>query len=244
MTMPRVCRNFVAVAAVAAGLLLAGGAQAAGKGRAEKAEEAREYLDKATSAFALNRYAAAAENYEKAFELKPDAAVLYNAAQAYRLAGNKARALDLYQSYLRMYGDDKRAEIEKHIANLKQAIERDHAVATSPPTGTAPIGGAPAPAAAAAGSTIVATPPPAPGAPPPAPGAPPPVPGAPPLAQPAPVLVAQPAPASDQGSVVSKPWFWIAVGGVVAAAVVTSILLAGNRDPSDPTSTITPVDGN
>jgi len=228
---------------VAASLLFAGGAHAAGKARTEKAEEAREYLDKATAAFALNRYAVAAENYEKSFELKPDAAVLYNAAQAYRLAGNKERALDLYQSYLRMYGDDKRAEIEKHIQNLKQAIEKDHAVATSPPTGTAPVGVAPAGSGAAAGSTMVTPPPPAAGstmvaAPPPS------VPGPPPPAQPAPVLVAQPAPASDQSSVVSKPWFWIAVGGVVAAAVVTSILVAGRRDPSDPTSTITPVDGN
>jgi len=228
---------------VAASVLFAGSAHAAGKARTEKAEEAREYLDKATAAFALNRYAVAAENYEKSFELKPDAAVLYNAAQAYRLAGNKERALDLYQSYLRMYGDDKRAEIEKHIQNLKQAIEKDHAVATSPPTGTAPVGVAPAGSGAAAGSTMVAPPPPAAGstmvaAPPPS------VPGAPPPAQPAPVLVAQPAPASDQSSVVSKPWFWIAVGGVVAAAVVTSILVAGRRDPSDPTSTITPVDGN
>ena len=228
---------------VAASVLFAGSAHAAGKARTEKAEEAREYLDKATAAFALNRYAVAAENYEKSFELKPDAAVLYNAAQAYRLAGNKERALDLYQSYLRMYGDDKRAEIEKHIQNLKQAIEKDHAVATSPPTGTAPVGVAPAGSGAAAGSTMVAPPPPAAGstmvaAPPPS------VPGPPPPAQPAPVLVAQPAPASDQSSVVSKPWFWIAVGGVVAAAVVTSILVAGRRDPSDPTSTITPVDGN
>ena len=228
---------------VAASLLFAGGAHAAAKGRTEKAEEAREYLDKATAAFALNRYAVAAENYEKSFELKPDAAVLYNAAQAYRLAGNKERALDLYQSYLRMYGDDKRAEIEKHIQNLKQAIEKDHAVATSPPTGTAPVGVAPAGSGAAAGSTMVTPPPPAAGstmvaAPPPS------VPGPPPPAQPAPVLVAQPAPASDQSSVVSKPWFWIAVGGVVAAAVVTSILVAGRRDPTDPTSTITPVDGN
>jgi len=241
---------------VAASVLFAGSAHAAGKARTEKAEEAREYLDKATAAFALNRYAVAAENYEKSFELKPDAAVLYNAAQAYRLAGNKERALDLYQSYLRMYGDDKRAEIEKHIQNLKQAIEKDHAVATSPPTGTAPVGVAPAGSGAAAGSTMVAPPPPAAGStmvaapPPPAAGstmvaAPPPsVPGAPPPAQPAPVLVAQPAPASDQSSVVSKPWFWIAVGGVVAAAVVTSILVAGRRDPTDPTSTITPVDGN
>ena len=228
---------------VAASVLFAGSAHAAGKARTEKAEEAREYLDKATAAFALNRYAVAAENYEKSFELKPDAAVLYNAAQAYRLAGNKERALDLYQSYLRMYGDDKRAEIEKHIQNLKQAIEKDHAVATSPPTGTAPVGVAPAGSGAAAGSTMVTPPPPAAGstmvaAPPPS------VPGPPPPAQPAPVLVAQPAPASDQSSVVSKPWFWIAVGGVVAAAVVTSILVAGRRDPSDPTSTITPVDGN
>ena len=228
---------------VAASVLFAGSAHAAGKARTEKAEEAREYLDKATAAFALNRYAVAAENYEKSFELKPDAAVLYNAAQAYRLAGNKERALDLYQSYLRMYGDDKRAEIEKHIQNLKQAIEKDHAVATSPPTGTAPVGVAPAGSGAAAGSTMVAPPPPAAGstmvaAPPPS------VPGPPPPAQPAPVLVAQPAPASDQSSVVSKPWFWIAVGGVVAAAVVTSILVAGRRDPTDPTSTITPVDGN
>jgi len=229
---------------VAASLLFAGGAHAAGKGRAEKVEEAREYLDKATAAFALNRYAVAAENYEKSFELKPDAAVLYNAAQAYRLAGNKERALDLYQSYLRMYGDDKRAEIEKHIQNLKQAIEKDHAVATSPPTGTAPVGVAPAAGSgAAAGSTMVATPPPAAGSTMVA-APPPPLVPAPPPAQPAPVLVAQPAAASDQGSVVSKPWFWIAVGGVVAAAVVTSILVAGRRDPSDPTSTITPVDGN
>ena len=229
---------------VAASLLFAGGAHAAGKARTEKAEEAREYLDKATAAFALNRYAVAAENYEKSFELKPDAAVHYNAAQAYRLAGNKERALDLYQSYLRMYGDDKRAEIEKHIQNLKQAIEKDHAVATSPPTGTAPVGVAPAAGSgAAAGSTMVATPPPAAGSTMVA-APPPPLVPAPPPAQPAPVLVAQPAAASDQGSVVSKPWFWIAVGGVVAAAVVTSILVAGRRDPSDPTSTITPVDGN
>ena len=96
----------------------------AGRAEAGRAEEARDYLDRATGAFALNHFVEAADNYEKAFALKPDPAVLYNAAQAHRLAGNKQRALDLYQSYLRMYGTDKRAEIEKHIENLKQAIER------------------------------------------------------------------------------------------------------------------------
>ena len=99
----------------------------AGRAEAGKAEEARDYLDRANGAFALNHFVEAADNYEKAFALKPDPAVLYNAAQAHRLAGNKQRALDLYQSYLRMYGTDRRAEIEKHIENLKQAIEKDRA---------------------------------------------------------------------------------------------------------------------
>ena len=94
----------------------------AGRAEAGKAEEARDYLDRAAGAFALNHFVEAADNYEKAFALKPDPAVLYNAAQAHRLAGNKQRALDLYQSYLRMYGTDKRAEVEKHVENLKQAI--------------------------------------------------------------------------------------------------------------------------
>ena len=126
------------VAGLLASLLLAGRADGKGKG---KVDEVRAYLDKATAAFALSRYAVAAENYEKAFELKPDPAVLYNAAQAHRLAGNKERALDLYQSYLRMYGTEKRAEIEKHVENLKEAIEKDRAVATSPPRTPAPVGG-------------------------------------------------------------------------------------------------------
>jgi hypothetical protein len=39
---------------------------------AGSADEARAYLDKATAAFALNYYATAAGNFEKAFELKPD----------------------------------------------------------------------------------------------------------------------------------------------------------------------------
>ena len=55
-------------------------------------DDARSYLDKATSAYGLGRYAVAAENFEKAYELKPDLALLYNAAQSHRLAGNKQRA--------------------------------------------------------------------------------------------------------------------------------------------------------
>ena len=71
--------------------------------RAEAAEagEARAFLDRATTAAALAHYDVAAENFEKAFELKPDPEVLYKAAEAHDLAGNKPRALALYRSFLR-----------------------------------------------------------------------------------------------------------------------------------------------
>jgi hypothetical protein len=237
----------VVVTVLVVGMALAGPARA-GKAKGGKADEVRELLDKAAAAFALNRYPVAAENYEKAFELKPDPAVLYNAAQAHRLAGNKQRALELYQSYLRMYGSEKRAEVEKHVEDLKAAIEKDRAVATAPPQTPAPVGGTtteaatppptvapakaeppPAAVAKAEAPAPVATPPPAP--PPPAP------------VETKPVLVSQPAPADDDRSIVTRPWFWIVVGGVVAAAVVGGLLLA-RKEPVDPTASLGSVPGN
>ncbi|HVV48611.1 MAG TPA: tetratricopeptide repeat protein, partial [Polyangia bacterium] len=109
--------------------------------RAGAQEDARAYNQKATAAFALGKYAAAAEYFEKAFELKPDPALLYNAAQAHRMAGNKERALALYQNYLRVYGGTPgaRTDVEKHIEELKKAIDHDREVANSPPTNTEPL---------------------------------------------------------------------------------------------------------
>jgi hypothetical protein len=209
-------------------------------------EDARPYLDKATAAYGLGRYAVAAENFEKAYELKPDPALLYNAAQAHRLAGNKQRALELYESYLRMYGKkDKRDEVERRIKELKQAIAHDKTVATSPPTTTEPV--SPSPPAAAATAPLPAAAPPKPAQPPlalaPAPVAPlttaPPAASPPPAAPPpgpgtAAVLVSQPATASSDESVVKKPLFWVLVGGGVAAAaaIVLLVALGGSKDPT------------
>lgn len=203
----RARRGSLVVAGLLASLWLAGRAEAG------KAEEAREHLDRA------------ADNYEKAFALKPDPALLYNAAQAHQLAGNKQRALELYQSYLRMYATDKRAEIEKHIENLKQAIEKDWVGATTPPT-----------TAATVGSTIVVVP-----------GPPPPPASAPAGGQPSPLLVTQAAPPQqrgDDGSVLTKPWFWTMLAGAALVGIVGGVLLT-RGDPSDPTASIgPPLNGN
>src|SRR5262245_23476337 len=117
-------------------------AAAAHLAQAANSDEARAYAEKATAAYALAHYDVAAENFEKAFEAKQDAALLFNAAQAHRLAGNKPRALTLYQSYLRLPGKlPKRAEVERRIGELRQSL--------GPDTSAAPPAAAPGPAPAA-----------------------------------------------------------------------------------------------
>lgn len=198
------------------------------------AEESKVYLDKAAAAFALSRYAIAAENFEKAFELSPDPSLLYNAAQSHRLAGNKQRALELYQSYQRMYGGEKREEIEKHIENLKQAIEHDKQVATSPPVTTEPTKGAavatPSSVPAKKEATVVTT--------------------ATITKAPEPtntgtttVLVARPDDAREERPLTRKPWFWATVGGAVVGATVVALLLASGGDKAA-TPSLGRVNGN
>jgi hypothetical protein len=143
MTACRVAALVVAVGA-AVGPVMPSGAEAA------PVDEARALNDKATAAFALGRFPEAAEQFEKAFELKPDPALLYNAAQAHRLAGNKERALELYQSYLRVYAHgDKRTEVEARVRELKDAIARPAPVTAAPsqPVAPPPAASAPPPAA-------------------------------------------------------------------------------------------------
>jgi hypothetical protein len=100
------------------------------------APDAKTLYKRAETAFALGRFADAADLFEKVFELKQDPAVLYDAAQSHRLAGNKQKALVLYQNYLRMFGERENSDVvEKRIAELKAAIEAEKAASTNPPTG-------------------------------------------------------------------------------------------------------------
>jgi hypothetical protein len=218
-------------------------AYAAGAGGADQSE-ARAYFDKATAAFALGHYPVAADNFEKAFELKPDPALLYNAAQAHRLAGNKERAVILYQNYLRLYSKAvRRSEVETRVDELKKAIERDRQLATSPPITTMPsalppgppasdltVAPAPVVTAPAAAATVASSP-----------AKPAPLPAAFGTGPSAAVLVAKPEPAeTEKRALFQKPLFWGAVGGVVAAAVVVVLIVAlgGPKDPSPSLGTV------
>jgi tetratricopeptide (TPR) repeat protein len=204
-------RSFLLVAAV----LLAA---ARGAGAAEdKKGEAKRLYDEATAAFGVGNYAEAAEKYEASFKLHPDAALLYNAAQAYRMAGNRARALQIYRNFLRIYADNPRAEdARNHVAALERALADGDPGGAPAPAGADPGAGGPAPAV----TTAPASPPVAS------------MNARPQAAQP-PALIEQQAPPPPVGearpSLVSRPWFWVAVGAAVLGGTV-AILLATRQD--------------
>lgn len=83
---------------------------------------AKDHYKKGLSYYALQKYAEAAVEYEAAFELEPDPALLFNAAQAHRLAGNKQRALALYESFLRLFPQKEDGSVMRHIVALRAAI--------------------------------------------------------------------------------------------------------------------------
>jgi len=189
--------------------------------RPDEIKDAKSHYKHGTAAYALGKYSEAAAEYEKAFELAPDSALLYNAAQAHRLAGNKQRALELYQSYLRLYGSEvgNRAEVERHIAELKQAIEVDEKTKSSPPMTTAPVSPAPATTTTApAPATTTAAPAPATT-----------------TAAPASASAAVVASAPERKRPLAKnPWLWVGLGAgaVVVAGVAIGLGVAfGKGDP-------------
>jgi tetratricopeptide (TPR) repeat protein len=87
-------------------------------------EDLKALWNRGAAYYALHKFAEAATLWEQVLARHPDAAVLYNVAQAQRLAGNKARALELYQTLLGDYGTrlNNRGEIERRVRELDEAI--------------------------------------------------------------------------------------------------------------------------
>ena len=101
-------------------------------------DQARQHYETATAHFAVGEFAEAAAEYQAAFKAKPDPALLYDAAQAYRLANYPEKALILYRNYLQLFPKEANiAEVRAQIEKLKQAIDAAADKArSSPPTDT------------------------------------------------------------------------------------------------------------
>jgi tetratricopeptide (TPR) repeat protein len=231
---PLKCRIHVALLLVMVSVTAAGSARAADPAPDDKTTQARNLAQEATTHYAVGEFAQSAEKYQAAYKLKPDPALLYNAAQAYRMAGNNDKALLLYKNYVMFYPNEKNVpNVQQQITKLQEAIAAQHKAQTQPPTTTEPPStGAVAPPApsAIAAAPPAATAPPAtepPASPPPA--AEPPPPAAPPAAS----LVAAPPPATSADQPIYKKWWlWTAVGVVVLGGVITAIALSsGSSSP-------------
>jgi tetratricopeptide (TPR) repeat protein len=124
------------VAASLLALLIASSPLAA---RADDAATAREHYQKGTSNYDLGRYADAIKEFEAAYEIKNDPALLYNLAQSHRLAGNTEQALHFYRTYLRYVPKaPNRAEIESRIAQLDQQLAQKNGATNTTPNVTPP----------------------------------------------------------------------------------------------------------
>ena len=180
-------------------------------------EDAKSLFTRGRAQYALGHFREAADLFEKAFELKQDPAILYNAAQAHRLAGDKKQALVLYQNYLRLFGEmENAAEVERRITELKAAIEAEQKANTNPPTGL--LGDK----TEAPPSAVTPTP-------------------TEPTAAPA-AVVTQPAPEKPRPR---RAWIWgVVAGGVVLVGGAIALGVVFGTTHKDPTATIGAVQAN
>lgn len=105
---------------------------------ADRIEDARSLFQEANAHFAVGEFAQAADKFQAAYKLRPDAALLYNAAQSTRLSGNNAKALVLYKNYLQFYPRETNSdEVRGQIERLQAAVAASTSAITAPPQGTA-----------------------------------------------------------------------------------------------------------
>lgn len=181
-------------------------------------EDAKAHYQKATAHFAVGEYREAAVEYEEAFKLKQDPAILFNAAQSFRLAGDNQKALLLYNNIIKLYPGTQFAKDSKdHVEKLAQSP------GTAPPPAPEPTPAATPPPVAPIAPVTPSPPAATPTPPPPAP--------APPAAATPEVVVAAPPPSTGAPrAFYTRWWFWTAVGAVAVGATVTAIALSRGGD--------------
>jgi tetratricopeptide (TPR) repeat protein len=189
-------------------------------------ESPKAIYERATAHFNLGRYQQAAEEYQKVYELHPDPVLLYNIAQAYRLAGDLDKAVFFYKSYVRLNPQaSNRDEVDTRLKELTRALE-EQKKAQRPPNGVESPAKPPT-----EGGTV---------APPPAETTTPPSAETQPASQA--TTAPAPAPAEQRRTPIYKKWWlWTAVAGVVVVGVAVGVGVglgtgASNFNPSLPDS--------
>src|SRR4051812_22706053 len=184
---------------IAAAIVLLLGLAGVARAQDADADAARQHYKAATGHFAVGEFAEAAAEYEAAFKLHQDPALLFNAAQSRRLAGDNQKALVLYKNFLHLYPSSPQLPaVKEQIDKLQEVVAAEQKAKTSPPTTTVEPKNEP-PATTTTPPATTTSP------------------------------ATTPPPTSDTASANEKPpfwkkrWFWTAVGGVVVLAVVIPV---------------------
>ena len=119
---------------------------AAGQARAQmtqtQKDEVKLHYQRATRAYDLQKYQEAIDEYQKAYEISGDPPMLYNIAQAYRLADQPSEAARYYRRFLqRMPNARNRDDVERKIADQEKLADQRkkvEPVAPPPPPTTTP----------------------------------------------------------------------------------------------------------
>lgn len=126
-------------------------AATSGPAIADDVEAARRHYQQGSKDFDLGLYDKAIEHYMAAYDAKPDPALLYNIAQAHKLAGHPVEAVRFYKTYLSRVPDASNAdEVRSKIAELEKAIEQQRRAQAMPPDQVKPLGSEPSPKVAPA----------------------------------------------------------------------------------------------
>ena len=91
-------------------------------------EEAFVLFDEGNKLYKLGQFEAAAERYERAYDLHPEPTILYNLARA-KESFDPAGSADSYEEYLDLgEGDEDRGAIERRITAMRKRVSDDAAL--------------------------------------------------------------------------------------------------------------------
>jgi hypothetical protein len=103
-------------------------------------ERAQTWFDEGQAAYASGDYEIAAHLFRAVYEATQAPAVLYDVAQAERLAGRCAQALADYEEYVRVAAGEAPNDVAEKIAEMRQCIAREAKPPAATPAGHAKAG--------------------------------------------------------------------------------------------------------
>ena len=122
-------------------------------------QSAQAHYHKGMKAYTLGHFAEAIEEFEKAYDLRPESIFLYNIAQSHRQNNSPQRAIFFYRRYLEAEpGAKNRAEIEQRMKEIQAQLNAQTAIAPPPPTPPPPPAPPPVAQPIPAAAPVVAEP--------------------------------------------------------------------------------------